>query len=226
MTKIEEFEARLIKNGMSEADFDAYETLLKRVRSNYHRRQHCYMTAARFPKKRADQAVALIRWGLARYPDDWFTTYTSYAFIGHIYEKDARYEQACEAFSQAYAALGEEQLTYRRHLAGDLMWMRLHVDRFRYSEQLEGFYTQFNALDDFSKSFADSAFRLAVARLVIALHAGNTDEAGEAYRKALAISSPGFVSRVQSVLDRHGATDRLTKNTPECTAFLKTLRLG
>ena len=34
-----------------------------------------------------------------------------------------------------------------------------------------------------------------------------------------------FVSRIQGVLDRHSATDKLKANTKECAQFLKSLRM-
>lgn len=45
MGKIDEFEQRLIKRGMNHEDFVEYENLLKRVKGNYLKRQHCYTTA-------------------------------------------------------------------------------------------------------------------------------------------------------------------------------------
>ena len=49
MGKIDDFEQKLIKQGMTDEDFLEYEKLLKRVRGNFLKRQHCYTTAIQFP---------------------------------------------------------------------------------------------------------------------------------------------------------------------------------
>ena len=48
MGKIDEFEEKIIKQGMSDEDFEEYKKLLKRVRGNFGKRQHCYTTAIQF----------------------------------------------------------------------------------------------------------------------------------------------------------------------------------
>lgn len=44
MSEIAEFEQRIIENGFAE-DLKEHEKLLKRVRDNFLKRQHCYSTA-------------------------------------------------------------------------------------------------------------------------------------------------------------------------------------
>ena len=77
MTKIEEFENRIINTGLSDGDYAEYEKLLRRVHDNFLKLQHCYITAIKFSENRADSAVALIEWGLDKYPSDWFSTYSA-----------------------------------------------------------------------------------------------------------------------------------------------------
>ena len=48
MSKIDEFEQKIIKHGMTDEDFLEYGKLLKRVRGNLLKRQHCYTTAIQF----------------------------------------------------------------------------------------------------------------------------------------------------------------------------------
>ena len=67
MSKIDEFERKIIKQGMTDEDFAEYQKLLKRVRGNFLKRQHCYTTAIQFPTKYADQAIKLIRYGLENF---------------------------------------------------------------------------------------------------------------------------------------------------------------
>ena len=82
MGKIDDFEKKLINQGMTDEDFVEYEKLLKRVRGNFSKRQHCYTTAIQFPRQYAEQAVKLIQYSLENFEDGWFTTYTSYLHIG------------------------------------------------------------------------------------------------------------------------------------------------
>lgn len=220
MTKIEEFENRIINTGLSDGDFAEYERLLRRVHDNFLKLQHCYITAIKFPENRADSAVALIEWGLDRFPSTWFPTYSALNYIGRIRERNGQYRLAYEAYLHAADVLGEDQLSYSQTLAGSLMWMLLHIDNFTYSSQLEDYYNAFNCIDNFQKAFVNNEFRLYVAETVIFLHYGKSTEAREAYENAIKLSKPGFVSRIQNVLDRHYVKDVL-RNTPECRLFLK-----
>jgi uncharacterized membrane protein YczE len=220
MTKIEEFENRIIKNGITEGDFAEYERLLRRVHDNFLKLQHCYITAIKFPVNRADSAVALIEWGLDRFPSDWFPTYFALDHIGWIRERNGQYRLAYDAYLRAADVLGEDHLSYSQSLSGSLMWMLLHIDNFTYSKQLEDYYNAFNCIDNFEKAFVNNEFRLYVAETVISLHYGKSTEAREAYENAIKLSKPGFVSRIQNVLDRHNVKDVL-RNTPECSLFLK-----
>lgn len=224
MTKIEEFENRVRKSGMTEEDLKEYEKLLRRVRGNGSRRQHCWNTAVSFPPDRTEEAVSLIRWGLEQYPDSWYSTYMSHYMIGQIYERGGKWQAAHDAYLLAYDALGEEQTAYREKLSGDLLWTLLHIDGFHYSDKLRAYYDSFRKIDDFHAAFVNCAFRLAVAELVIALHDGDNETAKKAYDKAKTMAEPGFVSRIQGILDRHRATDKLKANTKECAQFLKSVR--
>ena len=224
MTKIEEFEKALIENGLSQGDYSEYEKLLKRVRSNFLRLQHCYITAIRFPNNRSDQAVQLIEWGLEKYPDTGFPTYSAYYFIGMINERCGKYAPAYEAYRKAADVLEEEKTSEWRTISGNLLWMLLHKDGFQYSGQLESYYDSYKQIDDFEKAFINNEFRLAVAEIVIFSHKGMIDKAAASYEKAIHLSMPNIISRIQDVLDKHGVKDTL-RITPECKAFLKRIRV-
>lgn len=137
MGKIDDFEQKLIKQGMTDQDFMEYEKLLRRVRGNFSKRQHCYTTAIQFPSQYAQQAVKLIQYGLDHFEDGWFSTYTSYLHMGHIYEGINHYQKAFDAYLAAKEALGPDHPEYVAELSKDLMWMKLHVDSFQYSSELE-----------------------------------------------------------------------------------------
>ena len=224
MTKIEAYENKLIKEGMPKEGYAEYETLLKRVRGNFLRLQHCYTTAVQFPIKRSQEGIDLIQWGLEQYPDTWFSAYSAYYNMGIIYERCRNYLAAYEAYQKAADVLSKDQLSYQRTISGNLMWMLLHIDDFKYSEQLEKHYTLFSEIDDFEKAFINNEFHIAVAEIVIYSYKGIPDKAATAHERALCLSNPNFVSRIQGILGKHRVKDRL-KNTPECAAFLKSVKL-
>ena len=224
MTKIEAYENKLIKEGMPKEAYVEYETLLKRVRGNFLRLQHCYTTAVRFPTKRSQEGIDLIQWGLEKYPDTWFPTYSAYYSMGIIYEHCRNYPDAYEAYQKAADVLSKDQISYQRTISGNLMWMLLHVDDFKYSQQLEKYYALFSEIDDFEKAFINNEFRFAVAEIVIFSYKGMTDKATRSYKEANKLCKPNIVSRIQGVLDKHNMKDTL-RNTPECRAYLKTVRV-
>ena len=224
MTKIEEYEKKLIKEGIPEEGYAEFEKLLKRVRGNFLRLQHCYTTAVQFPIERSQEGVDLIKWGLEKFPDTWFPTYSAYYNIGIISERSRDYSAAYEAYQKAADVLNKDQISYQRSISGNLLWMLLHVDNFKYSEQLENYYLLFSEIDDFEKAFVNNEFRIAVAEIVIFSWKGMHNEVAVAYEKAIRLSSPNVVSRIQGILDKHKVKDTL-KNTPECNAFLKTVKL-
>ena len=76
MSKIDELEQKIIKQGMTDENFAEYQKILKRVRGNFLKRQHCYTTAIQFLPEHADQAIKLILYGLENFEDGWFSTYT------------------------------------------------------------------------------------------------------------------------------------------------------
>jgi tetratricopeptide (TPR) repeat protein len=144
--------------------------------------------------------------------------------MGIIHERCSNYPAAYEAYRKAADVLSNDQISYQRTIAGNLMWMLLHVDGFKYSEQLEKYYALFSEIDDIEKAFINNEFRIAVAEIVIYSYKGITDKAAAALERALRLSNPDIVSRIQGILDKHRVKDRL-KNTPECAAFLKTVKL-
>ncbi len=224
MGKIDEFEDKIIKQGMSDEDFEEYKKLLKRVRGNFGKRQHCYTTAIQFPTKNATQAIKLIEYGLETYPDEWFSTYTSYLYIGKIYESSRKYQKAYDSYLMAWNALGEMGKGYKEELSGDLCWMRLHIDSFQYSEELEELYSCYDKIDEFSKGFINSEFRKAITQIVIALHHNQIDIAKSAYKQATTIYSPSYVGKLHNILARHNYKETL-KITPEAKMFLSRLKL-
>ena len=224
MSKIDELEQKIIKQGMTDEDFAEYQKILKRVRGNFLKRQHCYTTAIQFLPEYADQAIKLIRYGLENFEDDWFSTYTSYLYIGHIYEQASDFENAFASYQMAKESLGTEHPEYVKEISKDLMWMKLHIDSFCYSQELENYYSCYITTDDFSKAFIENEFRLAIANLVIALHRGNTVEAKEALDKAKEISKPNYSGKFYNILARHNYKESF-KTTREAENFIKNIKI-
>ena len=224
MSKIDELEQKIIKQGMTDENFAEYKKMLNRVRGNFLKRQHCYTTAIQFPTKYADQAIKLIRYGLENFEDSWFSTYTSYLYIGHIYKKTSDFKNAFASYQMAKESLGADHPEYVKEISKDLMWMKLHIDSFCYTPELEDYYSLYITTDDFSKSFIENEFRLAIANLVIALHHGNTAEAKEALDKAKEISKPTYLGKLYNILDRHNYRESF-KTTREAEDFIKNIKI-
>ncbi len=224
MGKIDEFEQKLIKQGMTEEDFNEYEKLLKRVRGNFLKRQHCYTTAIQFPKKYAKQAIKLIQFGLDNFEDDWFSTYTSYLYMGHIYEENCNYSKAYESYLRAKDALGCDHTDYIEELSTDLMWMKLHIDSFEYSAELEEYLSCYEKTDDFSKAFINTEFKVAVANIVICMYYGRINEAKQFLERAKEICRPNYVGKLYNILARHNYDESL-KATPESIDFVRKLKV-
>ena len=224
MSKIEEFENKVIVQGMTDEDFTEYVKLLKRVRGNFSKRQHCYTTAIQFSPKHCEQAIKLIRYGLENFEDGWFSTYTSYLFMGHIYEKIKDYPKAYEAYLSAKVSLGTEHPEYTQELSIHLLWMKLHIDSFSYSTELEEYYACYKKTDDYSKAFINNEFKSAVADVVISLYHGNIDEAKQSLNIALKICKPDYIGKLFNILKRHNYRESLNA-TEESISFIKSLKI-
>jgi hypothetical protein len=102
--------------------------------------------------------------------------------------------------------------------------MKLHIDSFQYSEEMENYFSCYKRADDFSKSFINSEFRLAVANIVIALHHGNVNEARSSLEMAKRITRFDYVGRLRQLLARHRYEEALD-TTPEALAFINTIKI-
>lgn len=224
MRKIEEFEQKLIQQGMTDDDFLEYGKLLKRVRGNFSKRQHCYTTAIQFQPKYTEQAVKLIQYGLENFDDGWFSTYTSHLHIGRIYEKNGDYQKAFDYYLLAKNALGEDHPDYVVELSKDLLWMKLHIDAFGYSAELKEYLLCYEKANGFSKSFVNSEFRLAVANVVIFLHEGKIENAKQQLETAKEICKPNYAGKLYNILTRHKYYESLN-TTPESIVFIKNLKI-
>jgi len=225
MGKIDDFEKKLINDGINDENLTEYKQMLKRVPGNFLKRQHCYTTAIQFSAEYAEQAIALIQYGLEAFEDGWFTTYTSHVYIGHIYEGIGDYQKAYDSYTQARSVLGSDHPEYYAELAKEIMWMRLHIDSFNYSEELENLldlYKQFS--DDFDKAILNNEFKITVASIVVSVNHGRIDEAKHYLESARNMCRPGYIGRLYNILKRHNYEEDL-KATRESVAFVKRLKI-
>ena len=102
--------------------------------------------------------------------------------------------------------------------------MKLHVDSFKYSTELEKYLTGYESAGDFSKAFINSTFRLAVAKAVVALHYGKTTEAKQALETARQIAGPAYKGPLHALLARHNYREELNI-TPEAALFIRKLKV-
>ena len=220
---IDDFERQLIKNGMTDEDLAEYAKLLKRVHGDFQKIQHCYTTAIEFPVKYAEQAVKLIQYGLDNFKGDWYTTYTSYLFIGHIYEKTNEYQRAYDSYLLAKEALGTDHPSYVAVLSIDLMWMKLHLDSFEYSAELEEYLSCCEKMDSFSKELAKNEFKMTVGKMVVLLYHGHLEEARQLYAKIQEMCKPDFRGKLFDILSKHGYRESLHIE-PKTRRFLQMLK--
>ncbi len=220
MTKIEEFEKHLIQKGLSDADFEAYKQLLRRVRGDFSKCQHCYTTAIQFPKKRSDEAIKLIKYGVENFDGGRFTEYTSYLYIGHICEKNGNYADALEAYLKAEAALGDEHTSYLGDISLRILWTKLHIDDFEYSDMLNKYYSIYLSKFSDKNELINDMYKRRVAQIVISIHNGDAEAAANALKEAKLISMPGFSGPMTALLSYHNYNDKLN-TSKEAKRFLK-----
>ena len=124
----------------------------------------------------------------------------------------------------AEKVLGTDHPEYIKELSKELMWMKLHMDSFCYSSELENYYACYMTADDFSQSLIENEFRLAIVKLVIALHYGNALEAKEAFDKAKEIRTPGYSGKLSNIFSRHHYKESF-KTTSEAQKFLENIQI-
>ncbi len=104
------------------------------------------------------------------------------------------------------------------------MWMKLHVDSFKYSMELEEYLSCYKKTSDFSKSFVNNEFKVAVANIVVSMHHARFEEAKRFLEKARGICKPNYIGKLYNISDRHKYYESLN-TTSEAIAFLHKLKL-
>ena len=83
--KLAELEEKMMAEGFSEELFLQFREGLKRVRGNYNKCQHCYLTAYGLKAKDFEAAIRMIRYGLENFAELWVDFSRSYDMLARIY---------------------------------------------------------------------------------------------------------------------------------------------
>lgn len=98
--------------------------------------------------------------------------------------------------------------------------MKLHIDNFQYSPEAEEYYQNYQMAAGFSQSLINNEFKMTVAKLVIALHHNNSEEAMQEIAHAAKLSSPNYKGKLFDILKKHHFKEEL-KTTEKANAFLE-----
>ena len=142
--------------------------------------------------------------------------------LGHAKAKE--YHKAFDYYLLAKNSLGEEHPESVKELSKYLLWMKLHIDSFSYSEEMEEYYLKYTQAPEFSKAFLNSEIKLSIANIVISLHYGKIEEAKQSLEIAKEICKPNYKGRLHNILYRHKCNETLNI-TPEAIAFINNLKI-
>ena len=135
-TKIELFEEKLLKEGISDDGLQEYGKLLKRAGNDWNRIQHCFRTAYFFPVKRISDAERLIEFGISNYGSERGCRIPAYEMLGTLYERAGLYKKAYDIYVAIYPDIGG----FRGRFPWCLLDTKMHIDNFKYSEELKQYY--------------------------------------------------------------------------------------
>lgn len=218
-TKIELFEEKLIEEGLTDDRLQEYEKLLKRSGNDWSRIQHCYLTAYDFPVERMNDSVRLIEFGINKYGSEQGYTIPAYEMLGTIYERSGYYQKAYDIYVSIFPNIGG----FKGSFPWCLLDMKMHVDNFKYSEEMKQYYELCLAESDFSKAFLQHRFVLTLADYIIADYHNNPDEKSNAYDAICEMIEPGYRGALYECLRKHKYDEKL-KITKECRAFLACIK--
>ena len=218
--KLYEIEGLLEKGKVTADNISAFKISLKRTPKSY-RCEHCYTTAASFPKKYWKEAITLIQYGLQEFEASWVDQMRSYENMAIIYETVSDYPNALCAYQNALDSVAvENRHSYEPTLSADLLRVELHCSQFAYTDALFHYYEQSMKQDEFPRSFAHRLFYQAVAEMVTHSHNGESEQAAHACDRAKHILSPTFAGPLKLLLLRNKYVDS-AKATKEAVQYLR-----
>lgn len=202
--KIAEIEAQLERGECSEETLTLFKSALKRVPQNG-RCQHCYTTAVSMPSHLHNEAISLIQYGLEQYCDNWFDRMRSYYNIAIILETNKDYVEAKQAYNDALSAIDPgKQSAYYAEFASHLMRMEMHINNFKYTDDLEKYYNIAIRTDAFSQAFQKKRFYRLIAEIIIYTKHNDLSRAKAAFASANEMLHPDFTGSLTRLLNRKG----------------------
>ena len=220
--KLSEIEEALTHCKCTPELLEQFKSALRRSPASM-RPQHCYTTAAAMPLRQFPMAKELIEYSLTL-EGTWTDRMRAHATLADLCEKQADYQNALDHYRLALEAVPAEQHDrYAPDSAARMLVCRLHIDEFRYSDELRSLYEQAQKLDQFSRSFQKNLFYTALAQIILSMQDGDLPAARDAYARASAMLRPGFKGPLTALLKRKGYRES-TGATRQARAFLKCLK--
>lgn len=221
--KIAQIEAKIENGDCSEEMINLFKAALKRVPKKG-RCQHCYTTAASMPSRFYSQAIALIQYGLTQCCNDWLDRMRSYHNIAIILETKKDYVGAKKAYIEALESIeSDERADYYSEYATHMMRMEMHINNFKYTDDLENYYNTAIQEDGFSQGFQKKKFYCLLAQIIIFCEHSDLKNAKEAYLAATGMLRPGFIGPLTLLLKRKGFNES-TGATKPALAFLRKVK--
>lgn len=100
--------------------------------------------------------------------------------------------------------------------------MKLHIDHFEYSKEMEEYFQLCMNEDNISKSFFINKLLLAIADFIIVHHCGNNERMQVNYDAICEMIEPGYKGSLNNVLKKHRYDERL-RISNECWSFLESM---
>ena len=224
MSKIEELKKKIIQEGMTDEDFEQFKVLLRRTPGDFLKNQHCYTTAVSLSKENADQAIRLIEYGLETFSDDdLLGKQRAYTCLADVYYKINQYNKAYSSLKKAQGVAATEGNRLYVSCEMDMLWMKMHVDSFEYSEELEVLYSSCQKECEFTKALLNNQFKMTVAEIIIMLHHGRKNQAVDLYNKAVEMTDSEYKGALAGVLKKHKASESLDI-TEQAFEYLKSIQ--
>lgn len=222
MSKIDDFENKMIGNGMSDKDFEEYKLMLRRVHDKWNKYQHCIHAARRFAPQYYQRAIFLIEYAVDNFTDGghYSLALDPYEAMGDIYFRAKKYDKAYNSYLRAIDKYDDNRQLDISVISEMLLWAKLHLDDFQYSEEIEKYYNDFIKGSDFYMALLNSRFRRYVAELVIYLHNKNTEYVKTAYKNVCTVLAPDYKGELYDILRKHKCTESI-ETTDEVISFLK-----
>lgn len=218
-TKIELFEENLIAEGLNDDNLQEYEKLLRRAGNDWNRIQHCFITAYHFPVERTGDSVKLIEFGISKYGSKQEDIIPAYEMLGTIYERSGLYQKAYDLYVEIFPNIGN----FRGSFPWCLLDTKIHVDNFKYSDDMKQYYDLCLKENDFSRSFLQHQFILKLAEYIIADHNNDLDDKSNAYDAINEMIEPEYRGLLYKHLKKHSYEEKL-RISKECRKFLKCMK--